>query len=249
MTEQRLPYYLLPFDFVEIAGHEILVNELGDMMTVPCGTVRRIIDRSIARDDLYKSLVAGFFISEQPVPILLDLYAERLREKKRFLEDWTGLHIFVVTLRCNQNCVYCQASSRTENSKQCSMSREIMQRSVELMFSSPSASLTMEFQGGEPTLEPDLIEYGLQLAEEINRKENRKMTYVLCTNSVCLTDHMLDICRRYGVVISTSLDGPSSLHNANRGKADSYDKVVTGISKARAYLGYDKVSALMTASA
>ena len=30
MTEQ--PYYLLPFDFTEISGKEVLVNELGDMI-------------------------------------------------------------------------------------------------------------------------------------------------------------------------------------------------------------------------
>jgi His-Xaa-Ser system radical SAM maturase HxsB len=128
------------------------------------------------------------------------------------------------------------------------MSKETMARSVELMFKSPSPSLTMELQGGEPSLVPDLIEYGIQLAEEINQKEQREITYVLCTNSIRLTDRMLDICKRYNVVISTSLDGPNFLHNANRGKKDSYEKVVAGIEKARTVLGPERVSALMTTS-
>lgn len=248
MTELRPRYVLLPFDFTVIAGREVLVNELGDMITAPIGTVQRIVDRTLPFDDLYKSLVAGFFISEQQIPPLIDVYAERLREKKRFLDEWTALHIFVVTLRCNQNCIYCQASSRGEDSRACTMSREVMRRSVELMFRSPSGNITMEMQGGEPSLEPDLIEYGLQVAEDMNRSAKKHMTYVLCTNSINLTDKMLDICRRYGVVISTSLDGPAYLHNANRGKADSYEKVVAGIAKARAVVGSDKVSALMTTS-
>lgn len=50
------------------------------------------------------------------------------------------------------------------------------------------------------------------------------------------------------MLISTSLDGPSWLHNKNRGKQDSYEKVTKGISKARAYLGEDQVAALMTTS-
>lgn len=227
MTEQ--PYYLLPFDFTEISGKEVLVNELGDMIVSPKGTVQKIVDRSLPKNDLYKSLVSNFFISEQIIPPLVEVYAERLREKKRFIESWTGLHIFVMTLRCNQNCVYCQASSQNEDSIGCSMSKETMAKGVELMFHSQSDSITMEFQGGEPTLVPDVIEYGIQLAEEKNKTANKEIHYVLCTNSIRLTDRMLEICKKYGVVISTSLDGPAFLHNANRGKIDSYEKVVAGI--------------------
>lgn len=246
MTEQ--PYYLLPFDFTEISGKEVLVNELGDMIVSPKGTVQKIVDRSLPKNDLYKSLVSNFFISEQIIPPLVEVYAERLREKKRFLESWTGLHIFVMTLCCNQNCVYCQASSQNEDSVGCSMSKETMAKGVELMFRSPSDSITMEFQGGEPTLVPDVIEYGIQLAEEKNKTANKEIHYVLCTNSIRLTDRMLEICKKYGVVISTSLDGPAFLHNANRGKLDSYEKVVAGIAKGREAVGHEKVSALMTTS-
>lgn len=246
MTEQ--PYYLLPFDFTEISGKEVLVNELGDMIVSPKGTVQKIVDRSLPKDELYKSLVSNSFISEQIIPPLIEVYAERLREKKRFIESWTGLHIFVMTLRCNQNCVYCQASSQNEDSLGCSMSKETMAKGVELMFRSPSESLTMEFQGGEPTLVPDVIEYGIQLAEEKNKTFNKEIHYVLCTNSIRLTDRMLETCKKYGVVISTSLDGPAFLHNANRGKIDSYEKVVAGIAKGREAVGLEKVSALMTTS-
>ena len=218
------------------------------MIVSPKGTVQKIVDRSLPKNDLYKSLVSNFFISEQIIPPLVEVYAERLREKKRFLESWTGLHIFVMTLRCNQNCVYCQASSQNEDSVGCSMSKETMAKGVELMFRSPSDSITMEFQGGEPTLVPDVIEYGIQLAEEKNKTANKEIHYVLCTNSIRLTDRMLEICKKYGVVISTSLDGPAFLHNANRGKLDSYEKVVAGIAKGREAVGHEKVSALMTTS-
>lgn len=242
------PYRLLPFDFTEIAGKEVLVNELGDMIISPKGTVQQIVNRSLPKDDLYKSLVSNFFISEQLIPPLAEVYAERLREKKRFIEDWTGLHIFVLTLRCNQNCVYCQASSQDEHSQCCTMSKDTMAKGVDLMFKSPSRSITMEFQGGEPSLVPDLIEYGIQLAEEKNKECRKEIHYVLCTNSIHLTERMLEICSRYGVVISTSLDGPEFLHNSNRGKKDSYEKVIAGIAKGREAVGHNKVSALMTTS-
>lgn len=242
-------YWLLPFTYSNLSGNEILVNEVGDMIVAPIGSVRSIVQRTIdVKSDLYKSLVSNFFISEKRIPDLIDVYASRLSEKHRFLNDHTALHIFVLTLRCNQNCVYCQASSQDENCHGKSMSIHTMEQSVKLMFCSKCRDLTMEFQGGEPTLEPKLIRYGIELAEAINKTEQRTMHYVLCSNSINLTDEMLEVCKSYNVVISTSLDGPAWLHNKNRGKIDSYERVVKGIEKARSFLGFDKVSALMTAS-
>ena len=241
-------YNLLPFNFSRISGKEVLVNEAGDMLISPEGTVEQIVSGTLPKDDLYKSLVSNFFIYEGEFPPLLDIYAEKLREKKRFLDNFTGLHIFVLTLCCNQNCVYCQASSQDEHMSGCTMSKETMKRSVDLMFSSPSPYLTMEFQGGEPSLVPELLEYGMSYATRLNQEQKRQLKYVLCTNCVNLTDRVLALCKEYDVLISTSLDGPSFLHNRNRGKVDSYERVVAGIEKARSLLGKEKVSALMTTS-
>ena len=57
-------YALLPFNFTRISGKEILINELGDLLITPIGTAQKIIDRSLDNEELYKSLVANFFISE-----------------------------------------------------------------------------------------------------------------------------------------------------------------------------------------
>lgn len=241
-------YALLPFNFITISDHEVLINELGDYIIAPIGTAQSVVNHSISDEDLYKSLVANFFITEEILPSLLDIYASRLRTKKGFLDDKTSLHIFVLTLRCNQNCTYCQASSQEEMSKHCSMSLEDMTASVQMMFHSPSPHLTMEFQGGEPSLEIGLIRHGIETAEEINKVENRKLTYVLCTNCRSLSDELLEFCKQYSILISTSLDGPSYIHNKNRGREDSYEKTIAGINKARRVLGDDVVSALMTTS-
>jgi hypothetical protein len=90
-------YTLLPFNFTRISGKEVLVNELGDMIIADNGTVCKIIDHTLDDKELYKSLVANFFISEETIPTLLDIYASRLRAKKDFLDQRTALHIFVLT--------------------------------------------------------------------------------------------------------------------------------------------------------
>ena len=56
-------YYLLPFDFTHIANHEVLVNEFGDMLVLPDGSVDKIVNHQLEEDDTYKDLVANYFIS------------------------------------------------------------------------------------------------------------------------------------------------------------------------------------------
>ncbi len=242
-------YSLLPFRFNVFRGQELLTNDLGDYLLLPRGSVYRIVNREVLPDEeLYKDLMASFFICEKPLPHLIDAMAVRLATRKAFLDHFTALHIFVLTLRCNQNCIYCQASSQESCKEEYDMSEQTLRRAVDLMFCSPSPCLTMEFQGGEPTLVPHLIRKAIEYAEEKNQNEKREITYVICSNSVNLTDEILDLCKQYGAVISTSLDGPQFLHNHNRGKTDSYQRVVAGITKVRKELGEGRVSALMTTS-
>lgn len=242
-------YYLLPFRFNVFRGQELLTNDLGDFLLLPRGSVQRIVNREVLpEDELYKDLVASFFIGEKPLPRLTDTMAVRLATRKAFLDHFTALHIFVLTLRCNQNCIYCQASSQESCREEYDMSEETLVHAVDLMFQSPSSCLTMEFQGGEPTLVPHLIRKAIEYAEEKNQCAQRTISYVICTNSVNLTDEIFDICKQYNVLISTSLDGPQFLHNHNRGKTDSYQRVTAGISKVREELGEGRVSALMTTS-
>lgn len=93
-------YYLLPFKFAPINGKELITNDFGDYLFVPGGTVSRIVNREVKEDeDLYKDLQASFIISDSPIPRLLDNLSVRLATKKSFLDNYTALHIFVVTLR------------------------------------------------------------------------------------------------------------------------------------------------------
>lgn len=242
-------YSLLPFRFDQISEKEILVNEVGDYLITPIGTSQRIVERQInENEELYKDLVANFFISDSPIPSLIDNLAARFRTKKAFLDHFTALHIFVLTLRCNQNCIYCQASSKSSDQFKYDISFKTLDYSISHMFKSPAPFLTMEFQGGESTLVPNKLRYAIEKAEEINSVQKRIISYVLCTNLEHFSKDVLSICKQYKVLISTSLDGPEFIHNHNRGKSNCYQKVCNGINLARHELGHNNVSALMTTS-
>src|SRR5262249_18575429 len=144
----------------------------------------------------------------------LDLLATKYRTKQSRLPEFTGLHIFVVTLRCDHSCKYCQVSRVSENKKAFDMSEETADRAIEMAFKSPSQNLKFEFQGGEPLLNFGLIKYIVQKVEQMN--QGRNVEFVITTNLSLISAEILEFCRLHKVLISTSLDGPEALHTKNR---------------------------------
>ena len=119
------------------------------------------------------------------------------------------------------------------------------------MFRSPSKSIKVEFQGGEPLLNFPLIRQIVERVESRNESEGRDVQFVIATNLAPLTDDILAYCRTHGILISTSLDGPRELHNLNRPRpgGDSHELVEQGIRRVREALGPDRIAALMTTTA
>jgi len=243
-------YFLLPFRFGNLNGnHELIVNETGDYKIVPKGSSRRIILKEVGKDEeLYKDLISMFFISESPIPDLIDILATKYRTKKQFLDGFTGLHIFAITLRCDHSCEYCQVSCKSSSNESYDMSYEHIDKAINLMFRSPSNHLTMEFQGGEPLLVFDKVKYAIQKAKTDAHNKKKSINFVICTNLSLVNDNILEFCKEYDVNISTSLDGPEYVHNSSRKKtnSNSYKEAIKNISSTQKELGIEKVSALMT---
>lgn len=245
-------YYLLPFRFHRISEErEVLVNEIGDFLLVPSGTAARVINRAVSKEtdeNLYADLLANFFISEQSIPPLLDVIAARYRTRKSFLDYFTELHIFVITLRCEHTCHYCQVSRVTENKNAFDMQHRHIDAGIELMMRSPNPHVTMEFQGGEALLAFSNIVYAVERTKKAAARFGKQVSFVICTNLAPMTDEIALYCKENRILISTSIDGPDYVHNQNRHRPEknSYAVAVSGIDKCRNVLGSDRVSALLT---
>ena len=136
----------------------MLVNDFGDYLFVENGTANKIAQREINDgSSLYKDLISNYFISEKPIPDLVDVLSNKYRTKKSFLNEFTSLHIFVVTLRCDHTCHYCQVSRVSEDQNKYDMSKRDMDTAIKYMLKTKSDHVTMEFQGGEPLLSFDKV--------------------------------------------------------------------------------------------
>jgi uncharacterized protein len=240
---------LLPLRFHALDEERVVVSNLvGEHLVLPRTEFDAAVEGGSPSDRTLAELRARHMIRGAGEALPVELLAMKLRTQKRRLADLTSLHIFVVTLRCEHTCRYCQVSRQATGRSDYDMTRETAEAALRHVFSSPSPQLKIEFQGGESLLNLDLIRWIVARAEEINLIEKRDLAFVIATNLALLDDETIEFCRDHRIVLSTSLDGPQELHDHNRRRPgqDSWQRAVDGIVKVRERLGDDYVSALMT---
>jgi His-Xaa-Ser system radical SAM maturase HxsB len=241
---------LLPFRFERGAANRYLVSNMaGDFVRLSADELNRIVELRISPGDgLYEKAYASHLITSRGQHAQRQLLAMRIRSRMAFLRELTPLHIFVVTLRCEHSCPYCQVSRQNSDRSRFDMSEDTAQRALEIALQSPAKRIKIEFQGGEPLLNFPLIETIVAAAKEQAELAGKKVNFVIASNLALLTDDILAFCKTNDVLLSTSLDGPAQLHNKNRPRSggNSHQLATRGIRLAQEVLGRDRVGALMT---
>lgn len=244
-------YKFLPFQFQLKGDRALLSNSVGDFCFIKNDVFQRFVNGNLdITSEEYNNLKSKFIVYNDNLASTIDLLATRYRTKKRFLYDFTSLHMFVVTQRCNQKCIYCHASSVDKNGGlQFDMKPETARKFVDLAFISPSPYIKIEFQGGEPLLNFKIIKEIVEYAKELNEVSKKILDFVICTNLTIINDKQIDFILENDIYISTSLDGPADIHNQcrrTRQGQGTYDTVINNMSQMINAIGRDKVSALMT---
>jgi uncharacterized protein len=240
---------LLPFRFERIGGRVLVTNLVGEHLFLSAEDFECLARPDLPGDSpLVRRLRAKHLIREAGDGLPLELLAMKARTRYRRLTEFTSLHIFVASLRCEHSCPYCQVSRQNQDKGAFDMTIETARLGLDSAFRSPSDNIKIEFQGGEPLLNFDLIESVVLEAKARNESAGKNLGFVIATNLALLDDHVIEFCRIHDVFISTSLDGPADLHNKNRPRPgrNSWELATAGIRRVREELGIDRVSALMT---
>ncbi len=157
------------------------------------------------------------------------------RNRLHYLSKGTSLHIIVLTRRCNMNCIYCQAGSAPAGKKGFDMDRETAKRTVDFIFQTPAKNFTVEFQGGEPLLNWDVLAYIVKYAKERNRTAGKNMRISVVTNLSLMDEEKFRFLVDEGIRICTSFDGPKQIHDSNRilSGRSNYEQVVGWLERFR----------------
>ena len=245
-------YQLLPFRFARVPGVEgrvLLTSEVGEFVFLSETQFKDFVRGNLAEGcDCSLDLEAKHFLFRGKPNLPIRLLAAKYRTKKAYLRGGPALHIFVVSLRCDHSCSYCQVSRQSTDRANFDMSPETVRLAIDRLFECPSPNLTVEFQGGEPLLAFPTIKKIVEEIETRNRVHGRQITFTITSTLHHITDEILAFFAKHGFEVSTSLDGSATLHNANRPlpTRNSHELTLAGIQKAREALGATKVAALTT---
>jgi len=117
----------------------------------------------------------------------------------------------MLTHQCQMNCRYCSTRRDLPD-----MSRKTLFQSIDLLFTSSSKNLELQFFGGEPLLKWDLIKAGINYAQKKSLKTGKKIRFLISTNGFFLNKEKTDFLKKHKTTILFSLDGTEKTQLKNR---------------------------------
>ncbi|MDD3302426.1 MAG: His-Xaa-Ser system radical SAM maturase HxsB [Candidatus Gracilibacteria bacterium] len=219
------------FRFKKLDDSQYLItNEVGIYSFLTESEFKDFISGGLVSGDKYNELLEKRFIKrdtyERDMAIM---YAQ----KNGFLGFGPSLHIVVTTLRCNHKCQYCHAAAAPETAKNMDMTKDTAKKVVDTIFYTSNNNITIEFQGGEPLLNWEIVRYIVEYSKVKASHLMKNVTFALVTNLTLMDEEKLDYIIENNIDISTSLDGDEETHNFNRtfNNGNSFEKVIYWINK------------------
>ena len=136
---------------------------------------------------------------------------------------------------CNLDCTYCfflskEALYPNERSR---MSDETLEQYIrQLLESHRTPTVTVAWQGGEPTLMGlDFYRRSVEYVEKY-RRPGQQIQYTFQTNGVLLDDEWCAFFKEHNFLVGLSVDGPEEIHNTyrvDRGGKGTFKQVMRGL--------------------
>lgn len=211
-------YTLLPFRFGRFNDREVLLtNDVGEYIFLGNDAFDELVQEKMdPTSDVFYDIESKQIATADNIEDVIPMLATKFRTKKSILKDFTSLHMIVPTLRCNSSCIYCQVARKNLEDHTADMTKGTAKNVVKTIFESPSPCIKIEFQGGDPSTDFEMVKFIIEEAEYVNIFKKRELEFVICTNICLLTEDMVKYLKKHRCFISTSLDGPRDLHNTNR---------------------------------
>ena len=196
---------------------------------------REILAKYADRDDVTPEDIDDTFADIDELTKEEKLFAEDIFEpsagvlKERHTEvKALCLH---VAHTCNLNCSYCFASQGKFHGERAIMSMETAKRAIDFLVenSGNHVNLEVDFFGGEPLLNWDVVKGTVAYARSIEKEHGKNFRFTLTTNGVGLNDEVMEFANREMHNVVLSLDGRKETHDRLRKFVDgrgSYDVIV-----------------------
>ncbi|MBQ3219157.1 MAG: thioether cross-link-forming SCIFF peptide maturase, partial [Clostridia bacterium] len=176
-------------------------------------------------------------------PDTFEPMAGKLKEKTSGVIKALCMH---VAHTCNLNCEYCFASQGKYQGERAVMSYEVGKRALDFLVenSGNRHNLEVDFFGGEPLMNFDVVKKLVAYARSIEKEKNKNFRFTLTTNGVLIDDDVIEFANKEMSNVVLSLDGRKDVHDRYRvdyAGNGSWEKIVPKFQKlvkARGGKGY-----------
>ena len=154
--------------------------------------------------------------------------AGELKQRSKGIVKALCLHI---AHSCNLNCSYCFASQGKYHGERALMSFEVGKAALDYLIANSGTrrNLEVDFFGGEPLMNFQVVKDLVAYARSIEKKYNKNFRFTLTTNGVLIDDDVIDFANKEMSNVVLSLDGRKEVHDRFRvdyAGNGSYDKIV-----------------------
>ena len=166
-------------------------------------------------------------------PDTFESMAGTLKQKTAGVVKALCLH---VAHTCNLNCAYCFASQGKYNGERDVMSLEVGKRALDFLVENSGSrhNLEVDFFGGEPLMNFDVVKELVAYARSIEKEHNKNFRFTLTTNGVLVDDDVIDFANKECNNVVLSLDGRKEIHDRYRvdyAGNGSWEKIVPKFQK------------------
>jgi His-Xaa-Ser system radical SAM maturase HxsB len=216
ISKDKIDYAKLGnFRFRKIGESILLTNDSGDWMFASEKIFGKFLAGKIKKEsEEYKEFQEKGFI--KPNKEIITKLAGKYLSLNSSVAQGTSLFIFVVTLRCNHRCLYCQVTPESPEKKGFDMSIATAKRAVDLAFETPSPFLRIEFQGGEPLLNWPILKFIIKYSKDVNKNKKKNLKISLVSNLILMDKKKLKFLLDEDINLNCSFDGPAKVHDKNR---------------------------------
>ena len=137
---------------------------------------------------------------------------------------------------CNLNCSYCFASQGKYHGDRAVMSFEVGKQALDFLVANSGSrrNLEVDFFGGEPLMNFDVVKELVAYARSIEKEHNKNFRFTLTTNGMLIDDDVIDFANRECSNVVLSLDGRREIHDRFRvdyAGNGSWEKIVPKFQK------------------
>lgn len=160
-------------------------------------------------------------------------FVEKFKETRQTVVKALCLHI---AHDCNLACKYCFAEEGEYHGRRELMSFEVGKKALDFLVANSGnrVNLEVDFFGGEPLMNWDVVKQLVEYGRSLEEKNNKKFRFTLTTNGVLLNDEIMEYLNKEMSNVVLSLDGRKEVNDNMRpfrtGKG-SYDLIVPKFQK------------------